>query len=334
MANSVSMAITESENRIKTILKYAYFSRETEFVTEKKVRKVIDATIERLPDILKMDVRKSLTAFAKKQKEIYIREFGISPMFVLSVLSLMGMRKIAVPKSQAERIIEKSDVFREGKENHIQDFCRDYYKRIKATVKRLCEEEAKDPNDKKACNSMRYTAEMVVREQEHEKNLSDLRSKGVKWVIISSHADCSKRCAPFQGKVFSLDGTSGITDDGRHYVPIETATDIYYTTKSGRVWKNGLFGFNCRHYAIPYQSYRKFPEVSEWERDRKYEAHITQYDLEKQIRDAKLESEMYRGIDNRYADERYTESRMLIKTYKAYTKQEELIVHRKDLKIL
>ena len=45
-----------------------------------------------------------------------------------------------------------------------------------------------------------------------ERYLSDkkaLIAKGVRIVYIPPHANCSKRCQPYQGKLYSLDGTSG-----------------------------------------------------------------------------------------------------------------------------
>lgn len=94
-------------------------------------------------------------------------------------------------------------------------------------------------------------AERIVRGANINQKLNDLIAQGVTLVYVPAHANCSKRCEPFQGKYYTLDHTTK-TLDGHIFVPIENATDIYVTTKSGRVWKNGLFGFNCRHEPIPY----------------------------------------------------------------------------------
>ena len=110
---------------------------------------------------------------------------------------------------------------------------------------------------------------------------------GVRLVWIDSHANCSERCAPFQGRLYSLTGESG-KEDGIPYVPLEEATDIYETTRSGRVWKNGcVSGFNCRHKLVDYKKgFRpiKIPqEVIDRERNidsqlRKYERTIRMYE--------------------------------------------------------
>ena len=70
---------------------------------------------------------------------------------------------------------------------------------------------------------------------------------------VTTHANCSKRCQPFQGKPYTLDGTYK-TIRGYTLQPIEKAIDVYVTTKSGKVWRNGLFGFNCRHDIISFKN--------------------------------------------------------------------------------
>ena len=139
----------------------------------------------------------------------------------------------------------------------LQKFSQDYINdNIKPVYERLAKQYPFDPasvpQDKnifleqvKYINSLRNRAELEVRYNGHLENIEQLREQGNKLVIASSHADCSERCRPWQNRVYSLDKTTGIAPDGRKYVPIEEATDIYYTTKAGKVWKNGLLGFNC-----------------------------------------------------------------------------------------
>ena len=106
--------------------------------------------------------------------------------------------------------------------------------------------------------SLRNSAEIEARHQVQTEKIEELRSKGTRIVWCSSHSDCSRRCEPWQGKLYSLDGTSG-TVDGLSYQPLEIATDIYETTRTGKVWKNGLLGFNCRHYLTPYKANSRPP---------------------------------------------------------------------------
>ena len=174
-----------------------------------------------------------------------------------------------------------------------------------------------DPNDVSGRNSLRNLAEMEVRYQSHKDSIENLKAKGVKLVIASTHADCSERCAKWQGKVFSLDGTYGTTDDGRPYEPLENATDIYYTTKAGKTYKNGLLGFNCRHFIIPYKSGYRFPKPNANEERRQYGITLKQRELERQVRKWRTEAITLRGLNR----EAYLSARQkAIEWNKAYIK--------------
>ena len=86
--------------------------------------------------------------------------------------------------------------------------------------------------------------------------------------------------------------------DGNRYVPLETATDVYYTTKAGRVYKNGLLGFNCRHYLTEYKG-QLMPTVSAKERRAEYAVTKRQRLLERDVRDAKAWAEYYKGVNTK-----------------------------------
>ena len=141
---------------------------------------------------------------------------------------------------------------------------------VRPVLDRLAGQYPKDPGDISGRNSLRNRAEMEVRYDGHTQNIAELKAQGVRLVIASAHADCSERCRPWQGRVYSLDGTSGTTDDGRRFVPLERATDIYYTTKAGKTYKNGLLGFNCRHFLVAYKSGYRFPKPNAEEERRQY----------------------------------------------------------------
>lgn len=132
-------------------------------------------------------------------------------------------------------------------------------------------------------------SELVARYEERNEMLDKLK-KETKLVVCSTHADCSDRCSRWQGKVYSLDGTEGTTTDGRHYDPLEKATE---DETYGR--HNGLLGYNCRHKLMPYKKGLKPMFVSSKERNRQSELTGQQRALEREIRQAKRQMLIAKG---------------------------------------
>ena len=132
--------------------------------------------------------------------------------------------------------------------------------------------------------SLRNIAEMTVRYEHQVKQVDELRKRGVRLVWTSAHANCSKRCEPYQGRLWSLDGTYGEID-GYKYEPLENATEVYYTTKSGKTYRNGIiYGFNCRHRLIPYRDGNKPIEIHADIVAKEREINDTQRAMERQVR--------------------------------------------------
>lgn len=178
-------------------------------------------------------------------------------------------------------------------------------KNVRPVLDRLSEQQALDPDDIRGRNSLRNRAEMEVRYNDHLRQIDNLKSAGHTLVIASTHADCSERCRPWQGRVYSLDGTSGTTSDGRKFIPLEKATDVIYTTKAGKTYKNGLLGFNCRHYLVPYTKGFQFPPPNVKEERKQYAITLKQRALERNVRRWRTEALTSKGID----DKRYIEAR-------------------------
>ena len=170
-------------------------------------------------------------------------------------------------------------------------YAEDYLKKnVRPVLDRLCKEQAKDPDDPRRRNSLRNRAEMEVRYQGHQDNIQQLRDSGARLVVASTHSDCSERCRRWQGRVYSLDGTSGTTDDGREYVPLEEATEVY----KGR-WKWGLLSYNCRHYLVAYRSGALPPRPNPATERREYAITQEQRRLERNVREWKTKALMYKG---------------------------------------
>lgn len=189
--------------------------------------------------------------------------------------------------------------------------------RVKPVLDRLCNSVALDPNDYTGRNSLRNLAEMEVRYNDHQESIEALKAAGERFVVCSAHADCSDRCAPWQGRVYSLDGTSGVIDEHR-YVPLEQATDIYYTTKAGRVYRNGLLGFNCRHKLYPYRG-ELLPVISAEERKAEYAITKRQRRLERDVRRAKTSALMLKDIDKAEYIRQRDKAKALYRAYIQYS---------------
>lgn len=188
---------------------------------------------------------------------------------------------------------------RQGIPNGI--YAKDYMRKVNEVYTRLAKDDALDPDDISGRNSMRNRAEMEVRNDFHQDEIQSLKDKGAKLVVCSTHADCSDRCFKWQGRVYSLDGTSGKTADGHAYVPLETATDVYYTTKAGKTYKNGLLGFNCRHRLYEYVPGMGIPKVSKAEQKKENKINTRQREMERNIREWRMREDLNKAAGNTQA---------------------------------
>ena len=113
---------------------------------------------------------------------------------------------------------------------------------------------------------------------------------GIQLIEVSSHMGARPLCAPYQGRIFSRDGSKGITTDG-------AGGKIYYTPLSETSFGEpaGLFGINCGHVQYPFAPginfQRYFPYPKE-ENDERYKQFQRQRAMEWDIRATKRECMM------------------------------------------
>lgn len=166
--------------------------------------------------------------------------------------------------------------------------------------------------------NIRSRAEAYARHQAQEESITQMKDKGVKLVWCSTHQDCSVRCAPWQGKLYSLDGTSGEID-GNRYQPLERATDIYYTTKAGKTYKNGLLGFNCRHRLVPYNKNQTPPKMfTERQMEKMRAIDRVQRQMELEIRKVKEKAFTIENQDKVMANRLFAKARKMVEAYRDY----------------
>ena len=299
----------EAETKIREITKNDYFLSVPRANTNEKIKRIIQTALKYIKnEDLRKSAKSSLVNFYNQQ---YNALRLISPhkiAFLSALMTLQGAETKALrsPVLPAKLTKEKARLFLEDygvrHENlygiPLQKFSKDYFdKNIRPVMDKLTKQYPIDVDDVKGRMSLRSKAELEVRHQHNLDMVQSLKDKGHKLVICSTHADASDRCAPWQGRVYSLDGTSGVTDDGRKYVPLEVATDHYYTTKAGKTYKNGLLGFNCRHFLIPYKTGYRFPKPNAEEERKQYDITKRQRELERNVIRWKIEAVQYKGIN-------------------------------------
>lgn len=147
---------------------------------------------------------------------------------------------------------------------------------------------------------------------------------GVSTFQISSHPGARPLCAPYQGKFYSWDNTSGTVHDlyGRSY-----HYDGINTTSYGQ--PAGIFGINCGHspqtfvdgYNIPRYEPTSDPEANA----REYQEMQQQRYMERQIRNEKTQALAYQAAGD---DEAFKATAIRIKEkqreYEAYCKEHDL----------
>lgn len=295
--NEQASVLVDAQTDIKTAIKQGVLSGAPSSVVKERVKKIIDTALARIRSpTLKEDARKSLMSFANNAYTRFVLPLAQIPLTVLPAVVVL-MRGITAkeekgdvyyPKTAEERkallkIRPTLDYETREMGLPLKEFHKVYMDRVDSALQGLARENALDPNDFRGRNSLRNLSEMQVRYERHQEEIERFRGKGTKLVVCSVHADCSDRCAPWQGGVYSLDGTEGVTADGRRFVPLETATDIYYTTKAGRTYKNGLLGFNCRHRLLEYKPRMVIPTVSEEERKKEDAITRRQRAMEREV---------------------------------------------------
>lgn len=307
--NEQASVFVDAQTDIKTAIKQGALSGESRQLIKAKIKDIIDKAVARIRSpTLKEDGKISLMRFADRAyADFKIALNGISPLIISSVIILMravseagNNEKTYIPHGTVEITAAKRLAVYEGlkysaynKGLPLQEFQQKYMSRVTNALENLAQANALDPNDFTGRNSLRNLAEMQVRYERHQDEISDFQ-RGTRLVVCSVHADCSDRCSKWQGGVYSLDGSSGYTPDGRYYQPLENATDIYYTTKAGRTYKNGLLGFNCRHKLYEYKAGMVIPSVSEEVQRAEYAVTKRQREMERAVISAREQALVFK----------------------------------------
>lgn len=247
------LLMQDAETRIKDAIFHSFLTHAN---VEAIVISIISDSVKKLPEgANKEKFIKDLEENARNW--LTIIKTGSSNM--LSPFAIKGLPKI-IYKSESNYQSQKP-LFSYGQPRDA-----DYQRQVIDLAKRMAQEvfksvdvengtDATSNSMRFATVSMRAAAERQIRDKiHHDENDNIIRSNDYVW--ISSHADCSKRCEPWQGKLYYTknDGKALKTLEGHKvYLLSDAVSSNIVTTRNGNVWNNSiLVGFNCRHYTIPF----------------------------------------------------------------------------------
>ena len=215
----------------------------------------------------------------------------------------------------------------------------DYAKQVKKKIEQLGKEPTVTYEPGKKPISLWQKAELDVRYEGQMKMLDDPKKEGVQYAWTSSHPDCSKRCAPWQGKLMDLTNHAKgpnhqvTTIDGH---PVYSLIDIMAKTDKYGYNNNIICGFNCRHHLIPYKEGEYGPKQyteKDVAKQRRIEEHIRL--MEREIREMKSDALLFekagqikiaKSINNRV--------KILVSKYKAFCEAHGYAWNEYRIKIL
>lgn len=224
-----------------------------------------------------------------------------------------------------------------------ETFYRDVHK---ATKKFLNDEwiNYSKPKEYIANVNPRNIAEMNVRFEKYQAEKADLIDAGVTLVYIPPHSNCSKRCQPYQGRVYSLDGSTG-SIDGRRYIPIEEVAEkvtVQGKRDPARKYYAGLFSYNCRHSMKPYIKGQNIEKIPAAVISKEREIEAKQRRMERQIRWYKEKEQTYRTLNKispnadvlKTAQEARKKARALTDQYESFSARNGVPFYRERTRIV
>ena len=336
-----ALAIESAQTEIKITARDAVLTDQPFGIVTKRFSSIIDElTAELESETLITKCRQSLPPFALRVYTGMLRLFGIgTPNNLAALASLSRSGGITGPPvEEAKKAIPHVGA-REWAYNRATPNKVHYAKVMHRVVGGLREIVSMQPKpDYETKVNLRNVAEMEIRYMHQVKRIEELQGNGTRLVWIKPHANCSKRCAKYQGKLYSLDGTSGEID-GEKFLPLSHATDNpadFYTTKSGVTYHNGcITGFNCRHELIPYQKGNKPAMIPANIIRRQRALEEEQRRMERDIRRARETTLLLAGIG---AGKAYTAARTrqkaLREAYEEFSRTHHVPFYRERLRVL
>jgi hypothetical protein len=335
IAQNQVIAVQEAQTLIKETIIKAYKEDIPKAKLSLQIKEIIkNATIE-IPIQDRRQVQYSLAQNAQRWDYTYRQSLRVANASILKSIDKLSRFKPEInnvkksynvnlrefmgldPRKQNQIIGNFRNVLTQDAAG--QPVIQSYEKIVKRQIKNLALDSANvyrtDRNGKSYKMNLRNYAEMKTR---YEANLEDLKKyaeDGKDLVWTSSHPDASPRCSPYQGKLYSIKGRTGVID-GIKFTPLDDAL------KGPRGDGNGIInGYNCRHRLIPYTPKSNPPEdYDKATIKRENTINNRQRQYERNIRNMKLEERALRvaGETEEAASYRKRWQRMT-KNYRKYS---------------
>ena len=336
-----ALAVESAQTEIKLIAKNAVLTDKPFDTFRKEYTEVINDLVKELDsESLALKCKKALPPFALRVYTGLIRIFGIStPNNMAGLATLMGAggdlgAEALIAANTMPRITAREWAYNRATPNYT------YYKQVERTIVQNLREivamEAKP--DYETNVNLRNVAEMEAR-YVHQVNMMDgMKQRGIDLVWIKPHANCSKRCEKYQGRLYSLSGKWGKVD-GIVYAPITEATNNprdRYTTKAGITYQNGcITGFGCRHELDPYVKGNKPAMIPANVIRRQRHLEEEQRRMERNIRRARETTLLLSGIGAGKAYKASLDRQVrLRKQYEEFSKKHRIPFYSERLKVL
>lgn len=299
VAQRTVVAIQDGTTKIKEAIIKGLKNNLSQDELTKFLNKIIADTVKKFNDPeLQEDMRKALVISARKWHYELSMTFRILNTNLVNEAISAGFNL----KIDETKTVGYLDQFRPYLDYNARGIAliENYEKQVKTAIKALSAEPPKvvkvirqDGKEYAYTMSARNRAEIAARYEANLKDLQGLISKGVKYVWTSSHPNCSERCRPHQGKLYSLDPNDreGVINGIRY-----TFLGDVLSLNNGNSIING---YNCRHRLIEYKPGSIAPsEYTEEEIKREYALDQRQRQLENSIRQLKTEERLMRSLGN------------------------------------
>lgn len=333
VAQKTVVAITHASTRIKEAIVRSFTLNIPQDELTKELNKIIAEVLKKFDDDpLKEEMRKALVISARKW------HYEISETFKILNTNLVNDAKrfnfnlgtLTIDVFNSGKIIEE---FRPYLDKNAKGLAiiKDYETKVEGALKALSAEppkivsvKRKDGVEYTYTMSARNRAEIAARYEANLKDLQDLIKKGVKYVWTTSHPNCSPRCQPHQGKLYSLDPDDryGVIN-GHSYTYLG---DVLVLNEGNSI----INGYNCRHRLVEYVEGSIAPdEYTEEEIKAEYQIDSRQRQYENTIRQLKTEEQLLRAYGNdKKASLLRKRWRRLQKRYEIFSLQNERPIYR------